>query len=208
MVTYHKEAVIFTPSVDIPMVVDSPSYSLLGSLNRDANVTVKVNGTVVLKNVRTVNNVTFTVPMTLKEGMNVIEVASLDDYQNVGLQTFQVNYVKNWGDQLFKVQSLSLADRNGNAVSSLIRSTDVVASLSVQNNSAVSQNGVLILGLFDQQNRMVRYAIVSSSFAAGEDKQMKAIMRVPDIVLGYKLKAFVWNNTSGRLRISNEVIIP
>lgn len=208
VVTYHKAAVIFTPSVDIPLVVDSPSYSLLGSINRDADVTVKINGTVVLEHVRTLNNVTFTVPMTLKEGMNVIEVAGVDDYQNVGLQTFQLNYVKNWGEQLFNVKELSLTDRNGNAVSGLILSTDIVASMSVQNNSAISQNGVLVLGLFDQQNRMVRYSFVSSSFSAGEDKQMKAIIRVPDSGIGYRLKAFVWNNTSNRMRISNEVIIP
>ncbi|BFT73946.1 pectinesterase family protein [Paenibacillus sp. P36] len=208
VVTYHKAAVIFTPSVDIPKVVDSPAYSLLGSINRDANVTVKVNGTDVLNNVRTLNNVTLTVPMTLKEGMNIIEVKSVDDYQNVGLQTYQVNYVRNWGDQLFGMKDLSLTDRSGNAVSGLIGSTDVVVSMSVQNNSAIGQNGVLVLGLFDQQNRMVWYSFVSSSFSAGEDKQMKAIMRVPDIVMGYKLKAFVWNNTSSRIRISNEIIIP
>lgn len=208
VVNYHKAAVIYTPSVDIPMVVDSPSFSLLGSINRDAKVTVKVNGNAVLQNAKTSSNVTFTVPMTLKEGINEIEVSSLDDYQNVGLQTFQVNFIKNWGEQLFGVKDLTLSDRTGNAVTGLIRSTDVVASISVQNNSEISQNGVLLIGLFDQQNRMVRYSFVSSSFSAGENKQMKAIMRVPDIVIGYKLKAFVWNNTSSRIRISNEVMIP
>lgn len=208
VVTYQKAAVIFTPSVDVPPVTNSPDYSLMGSINRDAQVTVKVNGKVVLDQARTDQNVTFTVPTILKEGMNVIEISSLDDYQNAGLQTYQVNYVKNWGERLFNVKSLTLSDRAGNAVSSLIGSSDVVASVTVDNNSAVAQNGDILIGLFDQQNRMVRYSWVSSSFSAGEEKQMKSIIKVPDIVIGYKIKAFVWDSKSSRIRISNEVIIP
>ncbi|OXM85440.1 pectinesterase family protein [Paenibacillus rigui] len=207
VVTYNKTSVVYTPSVHIPNVVNSHSYSLVGSISRDASVTVMVNGKVVLDHVKQLKNVSFTVPISLKEGSNEIVVSSVDDYQVSGYQTYQVTYVKNWGDQLFNVAGLTLTDRSGNAVSGLVSSSDVVAAISVHNNSAVSQNGVLVIGLFDQQNRMVRYSIVSNMFASGEDKQMKAILRVPDIVLGYQLKAFVWDSTTSQIRISNEVTI-
>ncbi|UJF35573.1 pectinesterase family protein [Paenibacillus hexagrammi] len=208
VVTYSKASVVYTPSVTIPAVVHSPAYSIMGSISRDANVTVKVNGTVVLDHSKKEKNVSFTVPISFKEGLNEIEISSIDDYQVSGSQTYQVNYVKNWGEQLFTITNLTLADRSGNAVSGLISSTDAAVNLSVHNNSEVHQNGVLVIGLFDQSNHMVRYSMVSGTFAAGEDKQMKAFMKAPDIVLGYKLKAFVWKDTSGQTRISNEVSIP
>ncbi|MDR6881474.1 pectinesterase family protein [Bacillus sp. 3255] len=208
VVTYRKEAVIFTPSVDVPQVTHSPDYSFMGSLNRDAAVTVKINGNVVHDHVKTAQNVTFTVRAELREGMNVIEVSSLDDYGNAGVQTYQVNYVKNWGERLFLVKDVTLSDRAGNALPNLIASADVVASVTVRNNSAVTQHGDLLIGLFDKQDRMVRYAWVSSSFDAGEEKQMQSILRIPDLVIGYKIKAFVWDSKSSRMKISNEVIIP
>lgn len=208
VVNYNKASVTYSPSVNIPSVVHSPSYSLMGSISRDASVTVKVNGTVVLDQSKKLKNVSFTVPLALKEGFNEIVISSIDDYQISGSQTYQVTYVKNWGEQLFNITALTLTDRSGNAVSGLVSSSDVVANISVRNNSAVSQSGVLVIGLFDQQNHMIRYSIVSNSFSSGEDKQMKSIMRMPDIVLGYKLKAFVWNSTASQIRISNEVTIP
>lgn len=208
IVTYNKLAPVFTPTTEIPSAVNTASFTLSGSVNRDATVTVTLNGTTVLDKASKKANESFSVPLALQEGVNQIVISSLDNYGNAGSKTYQITYNKDWGTAYFTIQSMTLTDLNGNAVSSLISSTDLVVDITVHNNSAVTQTGTLVIALFDQEDKMVRYSLLTDSFAGRANKHMKALFRSPDTVMGYKIKAFVWNNSANQTMISNTVSNP
>ncbi|MDF2962821.1 MAG: hypothetical protein K0S39_4556, partial [Paenibacillus sp.] len=50
-------------------------------------------------------------------------------------------------------------------------------------------------------------SLLNQSIPAAADKHIEAAMKLPGII-GYKLKAFVWDNTTNKTLISNVVTIP
>jgi pectin methylesterase-like acyl-CoA thioesterase len=208
LVFYNKSAVVVTLSGEQPTVVTSPAYDLKATVNKDAAVSVKLNGNVVLDSTSKTANELFSVPLNLREGLNDIVISALDDYGNEGMKAFRITYSKDWGGGLFAVSGIYLSDLGDHALSGLGGSQDTVAGVTFHNNSGVDQSGVFVIALYDQQNRMVRYSFIEQIIPVGSDTSFKALINVPANITGYKLKAFVWNNISNKTVISNVVSTP
>ncbi|MDF2960564.1 MAG: PlyC, partial [Paenibacillus sp.] len=143
-VTYNKSAVVFIPVEEVPAEVNSSSYSLSASVNRDAAVTVQLNGVTILDNEKKLANSPFSIPLTLQEGINEIVFSGIDAYGNTGSNTFRITYNKDWGEGKFTLQGITLTDLNGDPVYSLSDSMDIFAKVTVQSNSMVTQSGVVV----------------------------------------------------------------
>ncbi|MFD0676319.1 MULTISPECIES: pectinesterase family protein [unclassified Paenibacillus] len=206
-VTYNKSAVLFTPASPIPTSVNVSAFNLAGKISRTAAVTVKLNGVTVSNNLNISADTLFNVPLTLQEGINEIVISGIDAYGNTGSKTYQITYNKNWGAAVFTVKNITLKDLSGNVLTGLSNSTTVVTDVTVQNNSLVNQSGVLVVAMFNQQDQMVRYSLLDQSISAGTNKQIKAILKSPDYIMGYTIKAFVWNNITNKTVISNVVTV-
>lgn len=69
------------------------------------------------------------------------------------------------------------------------------ASIKVKATNLVDreQDATLVVGLFDDNNRLVNYVAVSKKLSSKEEVVLSARMRLPQSG-NYKLKAFVWDN--------------
>ncbi|WP_079911718.1 pectinesterase family protein [Paenibacillus sp. 32352] len=208
-VTYNKSAIVFQPTSTVPAVVHVPAYELSVTANRGAAAVVSLNGSVLMENVTITPGIPLHIPLTLQEGANDIVITGKDEYGNTGTSTFRMTYNPNWGSGMFTIQKTELHDLGGNLIYSLNGVRDVMVKATLASNSKVSQNGVVVIALFDSQDRMTRYALTEQTISGGATTQASALLRLPENVSeGYKLKVFVWDQTSSRNVISNVVSIP
>jgi len=70
------------------------------------------------------------------------------------------------------------------------------ASAVIRNNDAESKQVLLIVALYDSDNRMVNVSYLAKEVAAGATENFHAGFKLPSDVTGYKAKAFVWEGES------------
>jgi len=85
------------------------------------------------------------------------------------------------------------------------------ASAFITNNEAVSKKVLLIVALYDSNNKMVNVSYLAKEVAAGATENFHAGFKLPSDVTGYKAKAFVWEgeslNSTNMKPVSNVVEI-
>ncbi|UUZ86723.1 hypothetical protein LJK88_17485 [Paenibacillus sp. P26] len=207
-VTYSKIATIITPSEEIPETVSLPVYELKASVNKNAAVTVTLNREKILDSVTKSAYEPFTVSLSLWEGPNEIAVSAVDAYGIGAVNRYRITYQKDWGEGLFTVSPITLTDLNGQVLSGFAASQDLFAGATFHNNSGVGQDGVLVIALYDRDDRMVRYSFLERTVPGGSDQAFKSLVHLPADPAGYKLKAFVWNRMSEKIVTSNVVTNP
>ncbi|WP_282936057.1 pectinesterase family protein [Paenibacillus sp. RC67] len=208
-VTYNKSAIVFKPTSAVPAEVNTASYELSVTVNRGATAIVKVNGSLLLNNVAMTADVPLRILLPLQEGSNEIVITGKDEYGNTGSNTFLITYNKNWGTGKFTIQKTTLSDLGGNLLYSLNGVRDVSVKVNLSSHSNVSQNGVVVIALFDAQDRMTRYAMTQQTIPGGSSYETSAQLRLPENVTeGYQLKVFVWDQMTSKNVISNVVTIP
>ncbi|WP_248927578.1 pectinesterase family protein [Paenibacillus hamazuiensis] len=207
-VIYNKQAAIITPVEPVPADVSEPAYTLTASVNKAASVAVKLNGETLWGPGSVQAGEPFSVPLVLREGPNEIEVSAVDEYGIGTVGKYPIRYNKDWGAGLFTVSGMTLSDLNGGAIPGLSGDIDTRAAASFRNNSAVPQSGVLVIALYDGQDRMVRYAMVEQTVPGGAEAAFEGLFNLPANIAGYKLKAFAWNSLAGKQLVSNVVTSP
>ncbi|WP_159884918.1 pectinesterase family protein [Paenibacillus puerhi] len=206
-VTYIKRAPVITLTEALPEIVSSPSYTLRASVDKSTAVTVTLNGTLLMEAVPQTAGAAFHVPLSLKEGINELSLTAVDQYGIATTDLYSLIYRKDWGQGLFTVSGVAFTDLDGRPLSGLKRGQDTYVSANFHNNSAVGQNGVLVLGLYDRRDRLVRYAMMEQTVPAGSDRTFQALMNVPKEGNGYRLKALVWEDFITRKQVSNDLVV-
>lgn len=88
---------------------------------------------------------------------------------------------------------LIFTDADGRKVTQLIPGTETSARAELLNDTAEEQPVVLIVALYDEQQRMVDYSSASVRMAPGGRTTLHAGIKLPDNAAGYRLKAFLWD---------------
>ncbi|WP_245856181.1 Ig-like domain-containing protein [Paenibacillus rigui] len=206
-VTYNKVGTIVTPNQSVPSTVNDPKYTYSGSVNKNAKVTITLNGTTIVNAETKQANESFSVPLTLTEGTNKLVVSAIDDFAIAGVYTYTITYSKEWGAGVFTASAISIKDLQGNTLSRMAASKDIYVSVTFHNNSLVDKSGIMVIALFDADNKMATYTFADQTVAAGSDKSFMAIMKMPENLTGWKVKAFAWNSLANKSVISNEAVL-
>ncbi|MEI7028144.1 pectinesterase family protein [Paenibacillus sp. y28] len=207
-VTYNKTEMLITPSEAVPTVVTTPSYSFKASVNVAATVSVSLNGAVVLDPAQQAENALFEAPLTLREGPNEIVVTATDAYNETVTATYTVTYYIDWGNGTFTLSNMQLRNLAGEALTGLLPSQDIVVNVSAQNNSAISQNGLFLIALYDGNGQMVKYYMIDQALPGGGTQPIEATIRLPKSVSGYAVKAQVYDSFASQSSLSNMVVNP
>ncbi|AFH63220.1 pectinesterase family protein [Paenibacillus caseinilyticus] len=202
-VTYNKLPTVIALEAPLPDVVLSPAYVLRARVNKDAAVTLLLNGTAVAEGKQVTQDTPFDVPLTLREGVNEITVSAVDIYGIGTTDTYTLTYQKDWGKVLFTVSQMTVTDLNGRPLRDWKQPQDAYVEASFHNNSAVEQSGVMVIGLFDKKDRLVRYVLMEQTVPGEASRTFRAVMSLPKRKDGDHLKAFVWKDLSGKQPVSN-----
>jgi pectin methylesterase-like acyl-CoA thioesterase len=182
--------------------VTTPDFDFTASIQENANVTIKLNGQVLLNNKVCNANEAFTQRLSFNEGKNNLEVQVVDSSKNQVNKVYNVNYNKAVSDATFNVSNLSLKDVYGNQIEAIKQGSTIYASVNVQNNSKVDQTGTVVIALYDSNDNMVDYSFVTDNYGAAASKVVSTGFNVPTAD-GYKVKSFIWNNISNKSLVSN-----
>jgi len=63
----------------------------------------------------------------------------------------------------------------------------------------------IILALYDEDNRVVNYAVASQQISPASVVELEAGFRLPQNIAGHKLKAFVWDSWENMRPLYNAV---
>ncbi|WP_248927579.1 pectin esterase [Paenibacillus hamazuiensis] len=184
-----------------PASVREAVYAIQGTVNENANITVKLNGVTVADSVYAAGGVPFSYPLTLAEGANHIEINAVDAAGNASSAELDVTYTFWAGEPEFY-------DLNGQRLGTLPSSGDVVARKQVANTTAAHKQISVFFVLFDGDHTMIDYSCVATDFAPGETRTLSTGFTLPAAGSGYKLKAFVWDNLGGMKPLSEEAGLP
>ncbi|MBU5485614.1 DUF4430 domain-containing protein [Clostridium sp. MSJ-11] len=83
------------------------------------------------------------------------------------------------------------------------------AKISIQatNNSKESKNVTLIVGLFDEDGKLINYVAANQSIESGKNVELNGVLKLPKEG-EYAVKAFVWDSLEEMNYISNTIEIP
>jgi pectin methylesterase-like acyl-CoA thioesterase len=204
-VTYTKNAPVITVASQPEKVVTSPNYSLSASASKKSYVTVKLNGTVIVDSVLKEANENFSKDIVWAEGSNKLEIIATDENGVVTNNTYEINYNKQWQDAEFTVSNLAISNMNGQKVNSLKDVKDAIVSADFKNNASIDKSRVFVLALYDNAGEIVSSAYSNELINEGETKKVTGMIQVPSNSQGYKLKAFVLDDTTAQNLMSNQV---
>ncbi|MBE1442972.1 hypothetical protein [Paenibacillus sp. OAS669] len=189
VVHYDQVSPEFRIDAPPPWVRDA-EYALRGSINKDALVTIKLNGAVVADSTAKAGNVPFTYPLKLIEGANTIEVSAADIAGNLSTVNFVINY-EYW------IGEPETVTFDGKFIDTVNPAEDVLAWKQISNPTATLKHVTLWFVLYDSHNAMVDYSSVDADIEPGQTKTLQAGFRLPSQTSGYKVKAFVWDSLTG-----------
>ncbi len=188
---------------------DSEVYSavlpLSGSVNKVGTLTITHNGSLVKLNGGNTSlslgvNGTFNNTLILRAGVNDIEIKFFDAY---GFET-KINYTVTY---TYKIADISFCNANGNIVTALTAGEDIVVKAEVENYVDSAKDSVLVIGLYNSQNTLVKFIYTAETIFNGESEVFYAKFKLPDDVSGYTVKAFVWDNFVNMHPISDVAVL-
>ena len=115
--------------------------------------------------------------------------------------------LSNYKESLFEVGNVKFTDLEGNEIKSLVAGTDIRGGVEITNNTGRVMPAVIIVALFDKNNRVVNYSMTSQKIGTNTII-LEAGFRLPDNIEGHKIKAFIWDSWEGMKPISNAVVFP
>lgn len=71
-----------------------------------------------------------------------------------------------------------------------------------------SQPVLVVVGLYDNSERMISYSYVEQTIAPGEERVLAAGFMLPEASAGYEVRVFIWDEWNTPTVLSNKVIIP
>ncbi|MNC66597.1 hypothetical protein D3C75_1170100 [compost metagenome] len=77
----------------------------------------------------------------------------------------------------------------------------------VENYISAGHDAVLVIGLYDEQNNLVKFIFSAETLPNGVSDTLYAKLRLPDDVTGYTVKAYVWDNLSGAHPVSDVAVL-
>lgn len=184
-----------------PLSVKEAVYTLQGTVNEDAAVTVKNNGRLLYDRVAASVYQPFSFPVNLEEGSNKIEISAADPAGNVSTETHTVVYSFWAGDPDYY-------DLNGNRLQVLTPSADIVARKEIANTTSQMKEVTVLFVLYDAGHTMADHSAVSAVIPPGETMALSTGFRLPAEVSGYMLKAFIWDNLNEMHPLSGEATLP
>jgi Pectin methylesterase len=206
-VTYNKNAPVITLTSAPGQVILADTSVVAGTVNKDSDVTVKLNGNSVYSQQKAANE-SFSADLKLNEGTNTLEIAAVDQYGISSVISYTVNYVKDWGTNEFTASSVIVTNAGGTPVSALYQGRDVNVTASYTNNSDIQKNATLVIALIDGNGNMIDASYSVDGFNAKEAKALTARFKIPNYTFGCKIKVFVWDNSTDRKLLSNEIVLP
>lgn len=176
---------------------------LSGSVDKEGILTVRNNGALVkLAGDRTSlelkRNGTFGTTLILAPGMNEIEIRVDDTYGFTTTKVYQVLYT-------YKAANINVYSANGAAVTGLAPGKEITVRAEVENYIVPTKDAVLVVGLYDAQNNLVKFICTSETMLNGETEVFYAKLTLPDEVKDYTLKSFIWDSISGMRPVSDVI---
>lgn len=211
VVSVTPSASVLIPPV-ITMASDEPTSEvfsallpLSGSVDKASTLTIKNNGSLIkLDGVNTSlslsKNGTFRIILVLVQGANSIEIKAVDAYGNETVKNYKVTYT-------YKAAKLNYYDTNGSVITGLTPGKDIVVKADVENYIAATKDTVLVVGLYDAGNNLVKFIYTAEAIPDGESEVFYAKLKLPEDVSGYTVKAYVWDSFAGAHPISDAVVL-
>ncbi|UUZ80316.1 Ig-like domain-containing protein [Paenibacillus sp. P26] len=132
------------------------------------------------------------------------------DASQPSIANIYYNTAKFSGIQLtnsFTVGEVKLTDILGNPITRLTPGMNAIAAVTVNKHSVAIQDAAIVIQLCDANDQVLGTSYVESRFRAGETKTVKAGFSTPLDLEGLRIKAFVINNMTDGMRISNELSV-
>jgi len=201
---YSMPPVITMTSAEPGNEVYSAALPLSGWVNKAGTLTIVHNGKFAEFNGETSLKLdkdgTFNYTLILSEGDNNILIKFADEYGMETVIDYKVTYIN-------KVVNISFIDVDGNALQGLTPGMEVFVKANVENYASAAKGNVLVLGLYDENNNLVKFVFSEESLSMGEEDVLYASMKLPDDVTGYTLKAYLWDNYANMKPISDVVVL-
>jgi pectin methylesterase-like acyl-CoA thioesterase len=185
--------------------VFSAVLPLSGSVNKESTLTIKHNGSLVsLDGANTSlslgKNGSFSKSLVLVTGANEIVITAVDTYGNTTTQTYSVTYT-------YKAANIAFSNAEGQAVTTLTAGQEIVVQAGVENFIASTQDAMMVVGLYDDRNQLIKFITTSETLLSGESDVFYAKLKLPDDVSGYSLKVFIWDSAATMRPISDVIVL-
>ncbi|WP_156043310.1 hypothetical protein [Paenibacillus sp. UNC451MF] len=181
-------------------VVDSASYTVSGTIFSNINLSIRLNGKVVMESAPYQAHSTFAQDMELQPGLNEIELKGKLDSGSIWTRKLQVQYEVISG-------RISFTDSKGNELSGLVPGSTNMVKTELVNQSSSNQSFIVIFALYNDKSSMMSYSTVSVQLAAGEAKTVSTGLQVPSVGSGYKVKAYVWDSIRGMKTLGSSSLL-
>jgi fibronectin type 3 domain-containing protein len=135
------------------------------------------------------------------KGSNV-ELGPNTDVGQITCENYFV-IVKKQSYQADQKSKIVFKDLNGNVVTKLKASTDLIVNANVANNAYTSKDATLVVGLYDSNNKLIKFIYTSESIKFEDENLFTTSFKLPDDINGLKVKAFIWDNFSNMKLISD-----
>ncbi|MNN72856.1 hypothetical protein D3C81_1889280 [compost metagenome] len=84
---------------------------------------------------------------------------------------------------------------------------ELIVKAEVENHIAATKEAVLVAGLYDEHNNLVKFIFTAETLYNGETEMFYAKLKLPDDVSGYTVKAFIWDNVASMQPISDVIVL-
>lgn len=193
-----KAIIVYAPSSNIKISTDKTQY------NKGENIVVKYNFSngsdeakidhynvyieSLDKTIDNGKNLSYTIKEFLKEGINKIFIEAVDITGKVidanGIEVMVLKGMDLEGE---------LVIENLTNITSLKNGENVLAEVKAANKYKESKDITLMIGLYDEANRLVNFAAVEKSIESGKESLLGTSIKIPEKG-EYKLKIFIWDN--------------
>lgn len=185
--------------------VFSALLPLKGKVNKASTLTIALNGKLVkLDGDKTSlslrKNGEFSSTLVLAQGDNTIVIKALDEYDLETTITYKVTYT-------YKTEKIGFYDANGTVLTGLNPGEDIIVKADVENYIAAAKDSVLIVGLYDAGNSLVKFVYTAETISNGESETFYVKFKLPEDVSGYTVKAYVWDNFIDMHPISDVMVL-
>ncbi|MBI6871875.1 cell surface protein [Clostridium aciditolerans] len=164
--------------------------------------TVPVNNAIkaLPENITSDNKAEVAAARALYDGLSDAKKASIKDEVKAKLTAAEEKVNQN-------PKPTSIEISNLNASSTFKLGNDVKVSVKAVNNSDKDQDGLLVVALYDENNKFAGYACGKNNIKKGDSAVLTSMMKLPKEGT-YKMKAFVCDSLENMNPISNVVDIP
>ncbi len=134
------------------------------------------------------------VEITQSGGIPGKAVIKVTDEDGVTTQTYEIEFVR---ESLFTAGDLRFTDSNGNTMTGLVSGANIKASVEITNNSGKPMIGMMLLVLYNKNDRVVNGTVAPLWVSANSTATVDAGLRLPARIDGHKIKAFIWDSRGG-----------